>query len=63
MAKKTNRVWVTLEYKFERQDGSKGSERIYVTSKNKKTTTNKLEIRKFSKVAGKHVKFTEAKSK
>lgn len=63
MAKKTNRVWVTMEYKFERPDGTRASETIYVTSKNKKTTTEKLELKKFSKVARKHVKFVEKKGK
>ncbi len=63
MAKKTNRVWVTMEYKFERPDDTRGSECIYVTSKNKKTTTDKLELKKFSKVMHKHVKFVEKKGK
>ncbi|MBI4836165.1 MAG: 50S ribosomal protein L33 [Candidatus Abawacabacteria bacterium] len=63
MAKKTNRNWVTLEYAFARTDGSKGKERIYVTTKNKKNTQDKLSLKKFSKVARKHVEFIETKGK
>ena len=63
MAKKTNRVWVTLEYAFVKKDGTKGKERIYVTTKNKKNTQDKLTLKKFSKVERKHVQFVEAKGK
>ncbi len=63
MAKKTNRYWVTLEHTFQRPDGTKGRERAYVTVKNKKNTTEKLALKKFSKVERKHVLFTEIKGK
>jgi len=63
MAKKTNRNWVTLEYIFVKEDGTKGRERIYVTTKNKKNTQDKLSLKKFSKVARRHVQFIESKSK
>lgn len=63
MAKKTNRNWVTLEYAFVKKDGTKGKERIYVTTKNKKNTQDKLTLKKFSKVERKHVQFVEAKGK
>lgn len=63
MAKKMNRNWVTLEYIFVKEDGTKGRERIYVTTKNKKNTQDKLSLKKFSKVARRHVQFVESKSK
>lgn len=63
MAKKMNRNWVTLEYIFVKEDGTKGRERIYVTTKNKKNTQDKLSLKKFSKVARRHVQFIESKSK
>lgn len=60
MAKKTNRLWITLEHKFKRVDGTTGSERM-TSVKNKKNTTEKIRIKKFSKVERKHVEFVETK--
>jgi large subunit ribosomal protein L33 len=38
-----------------------GTGYAYVTSKNKRTTTEKLRLKKFDPVARKHVEFVEAK--
>ena len=49
-----NRVLVTLECK-------ECKRRNYHTNKNKRTTTNKLEFKKYDPVVRKHVMFTEMK--
>ena len=46
MAKKGNRIIITLECQEER-DGSKCADRSYVTEKNKKNSPDRLEIRKY----------------
>ncbi len=40
-----------------------GTGHFYTTTKNKKTTPNKLEMRKYDPVARKHVPYKEAKIK
>lgn len=40
---------------------SAGTGFTYYTNKNKRTTTNKLEFKKYDPVVRKHVMFTEAK--
>jgi large subunit ribosomal protein L33 len=42
---------------------SAGTGHFYTTDKNKKTTPDKLEIRKYDPVARKHVLYKEAKIK
>ena len=42
---------------------SAGTGHFYTTTKNKRTTPNKLEMTKFDPVARKHVKYKEAKIK
>lgn len=48
MAKKGNRVQVILECTEAREAGVPGVSR-YVTTKNRKTTTGRLELKKYSK--------------
>ena len=49
MAKKGNRVQVILECTEQKDSGVPGMSR-YVTKKNKKNTTERLELRKFNPV-------------
>ena len=42
---------------------SAGTGHFYTTDKNKRTTTDKMEIKKFDPVVRKHVTYTEAKIK
>ncbi|MFK8082176.1 MAG: 50S ribosomal protein L33 [Granulosicoccus sp.] len=42
---------------------SAGTGHFYTTSKNKRTMTNKLEMKKFDPVVRKHVMYKEAKIK
>ncbi len=44
-------------------ESSAGTGHFYTTSKNKKTTTEKLEFKKFDPVARKHVIYKETKLK
>jgi len=44
-------------------ESSAGTGHFYTTSKNKKTTPDKMEIRKFDPVARKHVTYKETKLK
>tara|TARA_B100000686_G_scaffold345722_1_gene430839 strand:+ start:1774 stop:1929 length:156 start_codon:yes stop_codon:yes gene_type:complete len=44
-------------------ESSAGTGHFYTTTKNKRTTAEKLEISKFDPVARKHVKYKEAKIK
>jgi large subunit ribosomal protein L33 len=53
MAKKGNRVHVKLK--------SSESAHMYHTSKNKQTTTNRIEIKKYDPVVRKHVMYKEEK--
>ena len=47
MAKKGNRVQVILEYTEQRQSGVPGISR-YITTKNKKNTNERLELKKYN---------------
>ena len=49
MAKKGNRVQVILECTEHKESGQPGMSR-YVTTKNKKNTTERLELKKFNPV-------------
>ena len=49
MAKKGNRVQVILECTEHKESGQPGMSR-YITTKNKKNTTERLEIKKFNPV-------------
>ena len=60
MAKKQNRVQVILECTESRGNGVKGISR-YVTVKNKKNTTERLEIKKYNKFLKKHTVHREVK--
>jgi len=53
MAKAGNRIQVKLK--------STESSHIYYTHKNKKTTTEKLNLRKYDPVLRKHVEYKEGK--
>jgi large subunit ribosomal protein L33 len=44
-------------------ESSAGTGHFYTTSKNKRTMTQKMEIRKFDPMARKHVMYKEAKIK
>ena len=44
-------------------ESTAGTGHFYTTSKNKRTTPNKLEFNKYDPVARKHVEFKEAKIK
>ncbi|MCC6548381.1 50S ribosomal protein L33 [Candidatus Sumerlaeota bacterium] len=60
MAKKQNRVQVILECTESRGAGVKGISR-YVTVKNKKNTTERLEIKKYNPFLKKHTTHKEVK--
>lgn len=60
MAKKENRVNIQLECQSCRKSGLPGVAR-YVTEKNKKKTTARLELRKYCKFERKHTMFKEVK--
>lgn len=49
MAKKGNRVQVVLECTEHKQSGKPGTSR-YITSKNKKNTTERIELRKYNPI-------------
>jgi large subunit ribosomal protein L33 len=44
-------------------ESTAGTGHFYTTTKNKKTTTEKLEMKKFDPVARKHVSYKETKLK
>ena len=50
----TMRVNITLEHK-------ESGERLYLTSKNKRNTPDRLQLKKYSPKLRKHVIFTEVK--
>lgn len=60
MAKKLNRVQVILECTEARNSGAKGVSR-YHTVKNKKNTTQRLELMKYSKFLKRHTLHREIK--
>ncbi|AFD07899.1 50S ribosomal protein L33 [Solitalea canadensis] len=49
MAKKGNRVQVILECTEHKESGMPGTSR-YITTKNKKNTTERLELKKFNNI-------------
>ena len=60
MAKKVNRVQVILECTEHKETGVAGMSR-YITTKNKKNTTERLELRKFNPVLKKYTVHKEIK--
>lgn len=60
MAKKGNRIQVILECTEHKNTGAPGTSR-YVTTKNKKNTTGRLEIKKYNRILKKHTIHKEIK--
>jgi len=60
MAKKGNRVQVILECTEHKESGLSGMSR-YITTKNKKNTTERLELKKFNPVMKKYTLHKEIK--
>ena len=60
MAKKGNRVQVILECTEHKETGVAGMSR-YITTKNKKNTTERLELKKFNAVLKKYALHKEIK--
>ena len=60
MAKKGNRVQVILECTEHKNSGLAGTSR-YITTKNKKNTPNRLEIKKFNPIMKKNTIHKEIK--
>lgn len=60
MAKKGNRVQVILECTEHKNSGLSGTSR-YVTTKNKKNTPDRLEIKKFCSHCNRHTNHKEIK--
>lgn len=60
MAKKGNRVQVILECTEHKESGQPGMSR-YITTKNKKNTTDRLELKKFNPVLKKYTVHKEIK--
>ncbi len=49
MAKKGNRIQVILECTEHKESGQPGTSR-YITTKNRKNTTNRIELKKFNPI-------------
>ena len=60
MAKKGNRVQVILECTEHKESGMSGMSR-YITTKNKKNTTERLELKKYNPVLKKYTIHKEIK--
>lgn len=60
MAKQENRIQVILECTTCRESGKPGVSR-YVTTKNRRTTTNRIELNKYCKFERKHTPHKEVK--
>lgn len=60
MAKKGNRVQVILECTEHKESGMPGTSR-YISTKNKKNTTERLELKKFNPVLKKYTLHKEIK--
>ncbi len=60
MAKKENRVQVILECTEHKNSGKPGTSR-YITTKNKKTTPERLELKKFNPILRKYTAHKEIK--
>jgi len=60
MAKKESRIQVILECTEHKATGQPGTSR-YITTKNKKTTPNRMELRKFNPILKKYTLHKEIK--
>ncbi|MBI3143352.1 MAG: 50S ribosomal protein L33 [Bacteroidetes bacterium] len=60
MAKKGNRVQVILECTVHKDSGMPGTSR-YVTTKNKRNTNQRLELKKYNPILRKHTVHKEIK--
>jgi large subunit ribosomal protein L33 len=60
MAKKGNRVQVILECTEHKDSGMPGTSR-YITTKNKKNTTGRMELKKYNNILRKHTVHKEIK--
>ncbi len=60
MAKKGNRVQVILECTEHKESGQPGMSR-YITTKNKKNTTDRMELKKYNPVLKKYTVHKEIK--
>ena len=60
MAKKSNRIQVILECTEHKKSGQSGTSR-YITTKNKKNTPDRLEIKKFNPILKKMTVHKEIK--
>ena len=60
MAKKGNRVQVTLECSEHKSSGAAGTSR-YITTKNKKNNPERIELRKFNAILRKYTIHKEIK--
>jgi large subunit ribosomal protein L33 len=60
MAKKGNRVQVILECTEHKESGMSGMSR-YISTKNKKNTTDRLELKKYNPVLKRHTVHKEIK--
>lgn len=60
MAKKGNRVQVILECTEHKASGQPGTSR-YITTKNKKTTTDRIELKKYNPILKKRTVHKEIK--
>ena len=60
MAKKGNRIQVIMECTEHKNSGMPGTSR-YITTKNKKNTTERLELKKFNAVLKKYTVHKEIK--
>ncbi|GAA5036259.1 50S ribosomal protein L33 [Marivirga lumbricoides] len=60
MAKKGNRVQVILECTEHKQSGLQGTSR-YITTKNRKNTTERLELKKYNPIMKKYTVHKEIK--
>lgn len=60
MAKKGNRVQVILECTEHKNSGMSGTSR-YITTKNRKNTTQRLELKKYNRIMKKYTVHKEIK--
>ncbi len=60
MAKKGNRIQVILECTEHKDSGKPGTSR-YITTKNRKNTTERLELKKFNPILNKYTVHKEIK--
>ena len=60
MAKKGNRVQVILECTEHKESGEAGTSR-YITTKNRKNTTTRIELRKYNPILKRHTVHKEIK--